>query len=236
MLTFLLELRRRSVFRVAGGYMVVTWLVVQLALAFETALQLPDWFASAITVALLIGFPVAIIVAWAFELTPDGIKRTEEDPSFSHGREHRLRFADGVIATALVAVVALMGWNMTRAHNVASLELPIGKAVADAVLLEEKEGRSDIPTSVAVLPFTDMSAEGDQAYFSDGVAEEITNALNRVPGLLVAARTSAFSYRGTEMALPKVGQELGVSHVLEGSVRRDGEANPVNKDWTLRVF
>ena len=132
MLTFLLELRRRSVFRVAGGYMVVTWLVVQLALAFETALQLPDWFASAITVALLIGFPVAIIVAWAFELTPDGIKRTEEDTDFSHGREHRLRFADGVIAAALVAVVGLMGWNMTRALNVASLEIPIGKAVADA--------------------------------------------------------------------------------------------------------
>lgn len=223
MLTFLLELRRRSVFRVAGGYMVVTWLVVQLALAFETALQLPDWFASAITVALLIGFPVAIIVAWAFELTPDGIKRTEEDTDFSHGREHRLRFADGVIAAALVAVVGLMGWNMTRAHNVASLEIPIGKAVADAVLLEEKESASDVPTSIAVLPFADMSAEGDQAYFSDGVAEEITNALNRVPGLLVAARTSAFSYRGTEMALPKVGQELGVSHVLEGSVRRDGD-------------
>ena len=106
MYKFLLELRRRSVFRVAGGYAVLAWLLIQLAMALETTLLLPDWFDTSITVTLILGFPVAIILAWAFEMTPEGFKRTEADHDIEQ-RNHKLRVADGIIAAGLVALVGV---------------------------------------------------------------------------------------------------------------------------------
>ncbi|NNU16124.1 hypothetical protein HK107_07290 [Parvularcula sp. ZS-1/3] len=223
MLKFFVELRRRSVFRVAGGYAVLAWLLIQLAIALEATLLLPAWFDSGVTVLLILGFPVAVILAWAFEMTPQGIKRTDYDPDADPDHEHlRLRVADGVIAIALVALVGLTTWNLTR-ETPRSVEVPLGEVAASALTEEPERTVPEGPSSIAVLPFADMSAAQDQAYFSDGIAEEILNALVRIDGLRVAGRTSAFAFKGSERTLSEIGETLNVGHILEGSVRKDGD-------------
>ncbi|NRA30875.1 MAG: hypothetical protein HRU11_11525 [Parvularculaceae bacterium] len=209
MYKFLLELRRRSVFRVAGGYAVLAWLLIQLAMALETTLLLPDWFDTSITVTLILGFPVAIILAWAFEMTPEGFKRTEADHDIEQ-RNHKLRVADGIIAAGLVALVGVSYWTGTRPQTVVA---------ASSTRAEGNGTASSLQQSIAVLPFQDMAAD-NQEYFSDGIAEEILNALVRVPELRVVGRTSAFAFKGQNATLKEIGDQLAVKHILEGSVRK----------------
>lgn len=210
MYKFLLELRRRSVFRVAGGYAVLVWLLIQLAMALETTLLLPSWFDTSITVTLILGFPVAIILAWAFEMTPEGFKRTEADQHIEK-RNQNLRVADGLIAASLVALVAVSFWTGTRPRPM------MGSAGGLAAVSQNTTGFDR--QSIAVLPFQDM-AEDNQEYFSDGIAEEILNALVRVPDLRVVGRTSAFAFKGQNATLREIGDQLAVDHILEGSVRK----------------
>lgn len=204
------ELRRRNVFRVAGIYAVTGWLLMQLAVVLEQTLVLPDWFDTVITLLVLIGFPLTMVGAWAFEMTPDGLKPTRAvSPQESVSRQTGKRL-DAILLTAVVILVfVIVADRVIPGYGSASLGSGGG-----ALAIEE--------ASIAVLPFADMSADSDQAYFADGISEELLNVFAQVPGLAVAGRTSSFAFKGKDQDLRKIGELLAVQHILEGSVRKSG--------------
>jgi len=200
------ELRRRNVFKVAVAYLALAWVVIQVTALAVPALNLPKSLNGVVFYLGLIGFPFALLFAWAFELTPDGVRRTgrpEPDEVANGTRGRGLNYVIiGLLAIGLVwfAVDKYVGWNVG---------LPSG--------LESREA------TIAVLPFVDMSESGENQYLGDGIAEEVLNALVGVGGLKVASRTSAFSFRGDAVKAEDIGAALNVRHVLEGSVRRAGD-------------
>lgn len=204
------ELRRRNIFRVAGVYAVVGWLLAQVAATLEGAVGLPAWFDGMVVSLLLIGFPVAIILAWAFEMTPDGVKPTAAVPEGESIAPKTGKTLDYIIIGGL-ALVGVM---------IAADRLMPEKTVAAAA--SDSEGAPSA-ASIAVLPFADLSPAGDQEYFSDGIAEEILNVLVRIDGLEVTSRTSSFQFKGQELGVPEIADRLAVRHVLEGSVRKAGD-------------
>ncbi|GJL97380.1 MAG: hypothetical protein DHS20C06_11970 [Hyphobacterium sp.] len=229
----LTELRRRNVFRVAAAYLVVGWIVMQVVSTIGSAAGLPDWSDSLVLVLLIGGFPIVLFIAWAFELTPEGMKKTEtlDDPSGFKP----LGPSDYVLIAGVVVVLGVVGFQTMGQsgdeQSVAHLE-SVETSLAEVnppdipetpVVEAETAGEPVSEASIAVLPFADFSQDGDQQYFSDGIAEELLNALAQFPDLRVAARTSAFSFRGDDVDLREVGDALGVAHVLEGSVRRSGD-------------
>ncbi|MFT6771368.1 MAG: TolB-like protein/tetratricopeptide (TPR) repeat protein [Congregibacter sp.] len=201
------ELKRRNVFRIAGVYSVVGWLLVQVAASLEEAVGLPAWFDGFVVSLLAIGFPVALVIAWAFELTPDGIKRTvsiDADESITAQTGSKL---DIVLVLALLLFTGAM--LVPKLFNSEQLPgLVAGSAAAEA--------------SIAVLPFADLSPGGDQEYFADGISEELLNVLAKVSGMKVAGRTSSFAFKGRNEDLREIGRVLDVAHILEGSVRSQG--------------
>jgi TolB-like protein/tetratricopeptide (TPR) repeat protein len=207
-LSFLGELKRRNVFRVAGVYAVVGWLLVQVAASLEEAIGLPAWFDGLVVALLAIGFPIGLIFAWAFELTPEGIKRTaavEADESITAQTGSKL---DIVLVLALLVFAGAM--LLPKFMNTQQLPgLVTGSSAAAA--------------SIAVLPFADLSPGGDQEYFADGISEELLNVLAKVEGLKVAGRTSSFAFKGRNEDLREIGRVLDVAHILEGSVRSQGD-------------
>ena len=207
------ELQRRNVIRVAGVYAVVGWVLAQIATTLEETLGLPAWFDSLIVAFLLLGFPIALVIAWAFELTPEGVIRTEDVPPGQSITAETGRKLDITIVVALLALVALIAWQRFD-----GAPEPVQLTGADAT--EAATQVSD--ASIAVLPFADLSPDGDQEYFSDGIAEEILNVLVGVNGLEVTSRTSSFQFKGQELGIPQIAAELNVRHVLEGSVRKSG--------------
>ncbi len=195
------ELRRRNVFRVAAAYAVVAWLIVQVGDVAADNLGFPEWFMPMLFVLLGLGFPIALFLAWAFELTPEGMKREKESAPGESVAPKTGRTLDRliivVLALVLVVVLAERFWpDRERAPPV------------------------EIDRSIAVLPFDDFSPDGGDAWFANGLAEEILNALAQTPDLRVASRTSSFRYRESDQAVTEIGNALGVAHVLEGSVRR----------------
>ena len=201
------ELKRRNVVRVGIAYLVVGWIVLQLIDVIADPLQLPEWTATLVVVLLGIGLPVALIFAWAFELTPQGLKTTQEvdrDASITPATGRKLDF---LIIAGLVAAVGFLLWDRASGPPAGGPESSI-----------------DAPgtISIAVLPFTDMSASRDQEYFGDGIAEEILNTLVRIEKLSVSSRTSSFAFKGASLSLPEIAGRLGVTHVVEGSVRSAG--------------
>lgn len=204
-MSFLSELRRRSVFRVAATYVIASWLIIQVVTAVSEPLSFPEWFEAAVIVLLIIGFPIALVLAWAFELTPEGIKVTAS-AGFASG-ERSWNLLDTALVLALLAVVAVIVWSRLGAKPE-----PIPEA-----------GSPSPDKSIAVLPFVDMSEAGDQAFFGDGIAEELLNELARLEGLRVASRTSSFAYRDRDTDSRTIAKALNVATVLEGSVRKSGE-------------
>ncbi len=198
--SLLAELKRRHVFRVVAGYAAVAFATLQLADVVIDPLGLPQWAMRALVVATIGGFPVAVALAWFFDITSAGVRRTSDvgDAAGARGLSRRALLA-GAAASVVVAAGAY--------------------AVARPAAL----GPGDPLESVAVLPFVDMSSAGDQEYFSDGMTEELLNALAKVEGLRVASRTSAARFRGQDVDVRDVGRSLNVRAVFEGSVRRDGE-------------
>jgi len=198
------ELKRRNVFRVAIAYAIVAWLILQVADVVLPTFQTPGWVMPAFTFLLALGFPLALIFAWAFELTPEGIKPEKEidrSESITHGTGRKLDFI--IIGVLAVAVVVFAVDKFVLAPDSASVD-------------------SEIQRSVAVLPFVDMSPDKDQEYFSEGIAEELLNQLTKLHGLHVAGRTSSFSFKDTNEDLRVIGEKLNVAHILEGSVRKAG--------------
>jgi TolB-like protein len=218
------ELKRRNVFRVMAVYGIVGFVVLQVVDLLIPALLLPEWTYRLVAVLLLVGFPVAVVLAWAFEQTPAGLKRTAPaDPSEIQaivaapaGR----RWSSGLLA--LLGMGLLLGaWWMGRQGATGSGGVAEAEASPTVRLAMAAEARDSLPT-IAVLPFLDLSPEGDQRYFSDGMTEEILNTLAKVRELKVAARTSAFAFRGRDLDMRTIGDSLGVRYLIEGSVRKDG--------------
>ncbi len=212
---FFAELKRRNVIRVAGVYIVVGWLLVQVANALEESLNLPDWFDGMIVAVLLIGLPIALIFAWAFELTPEGVIRTETVPAGESITSETGRKLDFALAIAMVALVIVIVWQGSTAPAPVA-----GEPVATPDVAARQAPNA---ASVAVLPFADMSPESDQEYFSDGLSEEILNLLVRGDQLEVVSRTSSFQFKNTTLGIPEIAAQLGVRHVVEGSVRKSGD-------------
>jgi TolB-like protein/Flp pilus assembly protein TadD len=202
-MAFLAEIRRRRVGKVAVAYGAVAWAVTESASVVLPALGVPEWAMTFLVVFLLVGFPIAMVLAWVFDVSPTGIQRTEPLPADESRpqMQFRTRAAFGV---AVLLAMAGLGYLL--------YERGLGHA--------EASGKH---SSIAVLPFTNLSGDASKDYFSDGMSEELLNLLARVPGLQVAARTSAFAFKGRNVDIREVGRELGVETVLEGSVRQSGE-------------
>ncbi len=206
---FFAELKRRNVYKVAVAYAVVAWLLIQIATQVFPIFEIPNWAARLVVILLLLGFPVALILAWAYELTPEGLKRTEEVAPHESITRTTGRKLDFLIIGVLLVVIALLITDRYRRRPSSASGIP------------EK--------SIAVLPFENRSEEKANAYFADGVQDEILGALAKVADLKVISRTSVMLYKsGNPRNLREIGQQLGVAHVLEGSVQRAGGRVRVN--------
>ncbi|MGH8030543.1 MAG: tetratricopeptide repeat protein [Arenimonas sp.] len=213
---FIAELRRRNVIRMAGLYLVGAWLIVQVAGTLLPMFDAPAWIARGVVVLLAIGFVPALVFSWAFELTPDGLRRDAEvSPAQSIAPQTARRMDRWIIAVLLLALVFLAFDRFVL--------LPRRQS-GDAAVPDRNAANAGAPDrrSIAVLSFVDMSPAHDQEYFSDGMAEELLNRLAQVPELRVAARTSAFRFKGQDVDVAQIARQLQVAHVLEGSVRKDG--------------
>jgi TolB-like protein len=223
------ELKRRNVFRVAVTYAVAAWIVAQVAGLAADAFVAPPWVMQMIITALVIGFLPAVVVAWAFELTPEGIRRERDlvdRDSISRYTARRLDIA--VIVLLLLAIGLIVGDRYIFPSSSAPAQ--IVAANADWQL-----------DSIAVLPFVDFSPERDQAWLGEGVADTLLHALAQVDGLRVSARSSSFAYRDRDADVATIGRELGVATVLEGSVQRSGHrlrvaAQLVRTDTQAQLF
>jgi len=213
---FFEELRYRNVFRVAIAYIVASWLVAQATDLAADAFDAPDWVMKMLIVVLLIGLPVALFLAWAYELTPEGVKRAKDLPEDMPKDPRASSQLNRITLVALIIAVAWLGWDKLQRPIVEPIPETAVETVVDTAAEVAPETKKK---SIAVLPFVNMSSDQEQEWFSDGLTEEILNALARTPDLLVAARTSSFKYKGSNEDIPTIAGELGVAHVLEGSVR-----------------
>jgi TolB-like protein/Tfp pilus assembly protein PilF len=221
----LAELRRRNVIRVAALYLVTAWLLVQVAGTLLPVIEAPAWVMKALVGLLALGFVPVLAFSWVFELTPEGLKRESEIDRSQSITQQTARRLDIAVIVLLLGIGALMFWRPARepASQPSSTETAQAGAEPAPGPPDSAAKAAVAPASIAVLPFADLSPSGDQAYFSDGMSEEILNALVKVDGLQVASRTSSFGFRGQEaMGVPAIAQKLAVRHVLEGSVRRAG--------------
>jgi TolB-like protein/Tfp pilus assembly protein PilF len=220
---FVAELKRRNVIRMAGLYLVGAWLVTQVAGTVLPMFGAPEWLPRSVVVVLAIGFVPALVFAWVFELTPAGLKRDADvPPEQSIGVQTARRMERMFL---LLLALALGYFAVDKFVLAPRRDAALVAATAQSVKAEA--GHAAKPAisekSIAVLPFVNMSADKDNEYFSDGIAEEILNALAQVKDLKVAGRTSSFQFKGRNENLTTIGETLGVAHVLEGSVRKQGD-------------
>jgi TolB-like protein/Tfp pilus assembly protein PilF len=206
------ELKRRKVFKVGAGYLVVAWLVVQAASIGFPAFDAPPWALRIFILVIFLGFPISLVFAWAFDVTPEGLKAEKG----IRGSRAFLLIAAGLSALAFA-------WYFKGQPAYLDAAAPTPATSGPAAAVASKPSAPISRKSIAVLPFVNMSADKDQEYFSDGIAEEILNALAQVKDLKVAGRTSSFQFKGKNNDLRAVGQALGVAHILEGSVRKQGD-------------
>ena len=215
---FFAELKRRRVFRVMAVYGIVGFVLLQLVDLAVPALLLPEWTYRLVALFLLLGFPVAIVLAWALEMTPEGVRRTVEaapgELTEIISAPASQRWPAGVLA--LVGMMALLAGTWYVGRQSAPAVDADSVASADAVA-------GPMSASIAVLPFVNMSSDPEQEYFSDGISEELLNLLAKIPELQVTSRSSAFAYKGEKIDIPVVARELNVAHILEGSVRKSGD-------------
>ena len=194
-------------FKVGTAYVVVSWLVAQAAELALDSFEAPSWVMKTLLLLLVLGLPLVLLFAWAFELTPEGIKREQEIERKASTNGPTGRALSYVIAVTAVLAVSLFLWTQREPGDESAELTP--KTAEDQ--------------SVAVLPFVNMSSDPAQEYFSDGITEEIINAVVKIPGLSVPARTSVFAFRDHRGDIRDVGESLGVAHILEGSVRSQGQ-------------
>ena len=220
-MSLLAELRRRNVIRMAGLYLVGAWLITQVAATLLPVFEAPAWVMKAVVVVLAIGFFAALVFAWVFELTPEGLKRDSEVAPEQSIAPQTARRMDRMIILVLALALGFFAFDkfVLAPKREAALVADAAKTV-QAARAADNSPTSD--KSIAVLAFANMSADKDNEYFSDGVSEEILNALANVKDLKVAGRTASFYFKGRSESLAAIGKTLGVAHVLEGSVRKQG--------------
>jgi len=226
------ELKRRNVFRVGAAYVVIAWLLLQVADIVIDNIGAPEWVIQIFMLALLLGFPLALFFAWAFELTPEGLKKEKDvdrTQSITHVTGRKLDFT--IIVLLTIGLIYFL-WEsrfsdqaiQPEAVSMESTSQSEARATDDIDASEDTSAQStSVPQkSIAVLPFVNMSDDAANEYFSDGISEEILNALAKVRELKVAGRTSSFAFKGQSQDLRQIGETLGVKHILEGSVRKAG--------------
>ena len=219
-MSFFAELRRRNVLRVAAAYVVAAWLVIQVVETIFPAFGFSDGAIRIVIIILGIGLVPVLIIAWAFEITPEGLKLDRDvDRSQSHASQ-KGKSLDRIIMVVLALALAYFAFDKfvlseSREASIAETAHQEGRTEA----LVESYGDK----SIAVLSFVDMSPDGDQEYFSDGIAEELLNRLTKIPELRVISRSSAFSFKGQNLEIPEIARRLNVAHILEGSVRKSGD-------------
>lgn len=212
---FINELKRRNVFKVGLAYLVVAWLTIQVVSAISPLLDLPSIFGKIVLVVLLIGFPIALIFAWAFELQPDGIKKTIGIDGQAPTTRYIGLKINFIIIGGLILIIGGLVYQSTF------IESETSDLSTTQVHNELRYDGQD--KSIAVLPFVNMSSDKEQAWFSDGLTEEIINSLAMLPELQVTARTSSFYFKGQNLPVPEIAKKLGVAYIVEGSVRRGGD-------------
>jgi len=224
-MTFFQELKRRNVVRVGIAYALMGWLLLQVADFVLDLIDAPNWVIQVFVLLVAIGLPIALLLAWAFEITPEGVKRESEidrSQSITGKTGRKLDFA---IIGFLALIIILMGVERLffvgdGASQAASVP---AKAESSPVAETSSAPAQDVVNkSIAVLPFADLSQAQDQRWFADGLAEEILNALVKAPDLSVTARTSSFQFKDSKLSIEQIASELGVAHILEGSVRSAG--------------
>src|SRR5881392_3804724 len=205
------ELKRRNVYKVAVAYAVVAWLLIQIATQVFPFFEIPNWAVRLVVLLLIIGFPVALVLAWAFEITPEGIKRTE-DVDHSQPTTHRTgRTLDFLIIAVLLVIIGVFAYQRFGLSQKTSVSV------------------SAIPEkSIAVLPFENRSRDPDNAYFADGIQDEILTRLAKIADLKVISRTSTQHYKSAPENLSEIARQLGVAHIVEGSVQKSGDSVRVN--------
>jgi TolB-like protein/Tfp pilus assembly protein PilF len=212
------ELQRRNVFRAVIAYVVLAWILLQVSTGLEEALNLPAWFDAVITATLVIGLPIVAVFSWIYELTPDGVKKTEDVPETSSVAPRTGRRLDIFTAIGVVILIGLVLADKVSGPADEPGAEPV--AATDTEIAAPPETTSD--KSIAVLPFVAMTDSKDDEFFADGLSEELLNVLAKIDDLKVAGRTSAFYYKGRNEDLRVIADALGVAHILEGSVRRSG--------------
>ncbi len=204
------ELKRRNVVRVAIAYAIAAWFLIEVSATTFPILKLPEWAATLVTVLLIFGYPVALILAWAYEMTPEGFKKerdVDRTESIAHQTGRKLNF---VIIGALS--IALIMFAVDKFVGIPTTEM-VGDSAPEITA-------TAVQQSIAVLPFVNMSADKEQEYFADGLSEELLNLLAQIRGLYVTARTSSFAFKGQNKNISEIAEILNVKTVLEGSVRR----------------
>jgi TolB-like protein len=209
----LTELNRRKVLRTVGAYAVGVFVVLQLMDAAVEPLRLPDWLPTLVVIVLILGFPLVFILAWKYQITPEGVKKTSTAGLLTRAQNTML------FSMMMLGMVGL-GYGF---YGYYSNVFTMGGTDSAELVVTDQRAFVAPENSIAVLSFADLSQEGDQTYFSDGVAEEILNVLAKIDGLHVAARTSSFAFRGMDTDIREIGRLLNVATVLEGSIRKSGD-------------
>ena len=219
------ELKRRNVFRVGIAYVIAAWVLLQITDVVGQILELPVWGGKLILLILVVGFPLSLIFAWAFEMTPEGVKREKDvDRSHSIANQTGRKLDRMIIGILTVAVAYLLLDKLVLQEKMP--QPPAESSVAQSQQASvETSSLSPVESgpSVAVLPFVNMSSDPEQEYFSDGLTETLLHMLAQLSDLRVAARTSSFAFKGKDAGIRDIGKALGVAHILEGSVQKSGD-------------
>lgn len=213
---FLSEIRRRNVHKIAIGYLAVGWLITEVMSTALPAIAAPDWIAKLVLLVFLLGLPIALWFSWEFEVTPEGIKRTYEVDKNESITSHTGQKLNRIVIGILVAAVGMLLLDKFVGPT------PVQNSETESPITEDVTTAGSV-ASIAVLPFSDFSEGGNQAYIANGIADTVLHLLAQVPDLKVAARTSSFAYQGKDTDIATIASELGVGAVLEGSVQKAGE-------------
>lgn len=227
------ELRRRSVFKVGIAYAVTTWVLLQLTDTITQILELPGWVPKLILLMLVVGFVPALIIAWAFELTPDGVKLERDVVKIESARPKRGRKLDYIIIISLGLSLGYFIWE-SRFEQAPLVTEPEAVTPPVETMVEIPEAplpeikRSVDENSIAVLPFANRSANTDDIYFTDGIHDDLLTQLSKIEAFSIISRTSVMEYRDTTKNLRQIARELSVANVMEGSVQRSGDRVRIN--------
>ena len=215
-MSFFDELKRRNVFRVGIAYAITAWLIAQIAGLAADSFFAPDWVMKMIITMLMLGTPIALVMAWAYELTPGGLRRESGIAPGQSSKEANASKLDRTITIALVLAVAYFSYDkfILAPERGAALLETVSHQTEEINSVDAEPSAPDQAPSIAVLPFANMSDDAGNEYFSEGLSEELLNLLVKVPELKVAARTSSFSYKGKDTKISQIGEELKVAHVL----------------------